>query len=203
MKTLRTILATVLAVLVIEVLMAAGVVYGGWFDVAANHSYPLGLEGLLETAQARAVDARAEEALDSGAMRRPDDLTDPGRIQRGMLHYEAMCVRCHGAPGRRADTYGRGMDPQPPDLWDEVREPAETFWVVDNGIKMTGMPAFGDFEEPDELWDIAAFVQQLPGLDATTYADRLAEARTAFPGEAEHEEAEHHEAGEEHETEVQ
>ena len=57
------------------------------------------------------------------------------------------------------------MRPDPPDLKEVAKErsPAEIFWVVKNGINMTGMPSFGDAPDP-ELWSIAALVKKLPDL---------------------------------------
>src|SRR2546423_13483863 len=56
-----------------------------------------------------------------------------------------MCVQCHGAPGRDPGIVGKGLRPPPPVLSEAVRpwDRAELFWIVKNGIKMTGMPASG------------------------------------------------------------
>ena len=57
------------------------------------------------------------------------------------------------------------MNPAPPDLKEVVgeRQPRELFWIVKNGIKMTGMPSFGAAGVPDpEIWSIVAFLKKLP-----------------------------------------
>ena len=49
-----------------------------------------------------------------------------------------------------------------------ARAPAELFWVIKNGINMTGMPGFG--AAPDaELWNITAFVKKLPGISEADF----------------------------------
>lgn len=166
---------TVLAVLAVQALLLYAAASGGWLDVAADHDYPPGLESFLTAARESAIHDRIED------VEAPADLQDPERIRRGILHYEAMCVRCHAAPGREAEAFSQGLDPAPPLLSHEEHEAAEVHWVVENGIKMTGMPAFGASEEPDALWDITAFVQQLPRLDEASYARTLREARAAAP----------------------
>ena len=60
-----------------------------------------------------------------------------------------------------------GLNPDPPDLKEVAphREPGQLFWVIKNGIKMTGMPSFGATGVEDkELWTIAAFVRKLPNV---------------------------------------
>jgi hypothetical protein len=39
---------------------------------------------------------------------------------------------------------------------------AEPFWIAKNGIRMTGMPAFGSTHKDEEIWKVVAFVQRLP-----------------------------------------
>jgi hypothetical protein len=49
-------------------------------------------------------------------------------------------------------------------------EPRELFWVVKNGIKMTGMPSFGVAGVPDpEIWNIVAFLKKLPTVSDTDF----------------------------------
>jgi mono/diheme cytochrome c family protein len=65
------------------------------------------------------------------------------------------------------------LRPDPPDLKDVVKEldAAQIFWVVRNGINMTGMPGFNLIEATDqEIWTIAAFVKQLPNVSDADYA---------------------------------
>jgi hypothetical protein len=61
--------------------------------------------------------------------------------------------------------FSEGMHPGPPDLKELANEtsPQELFWVIKNGINMTGMPSFGAIDVPDqEIWSIVAFVKKLP-----------------------------------------
>ncbi len=90
----------------------------------------------------------------------------------GYHHYSEMCVMCHGAPGVERGEQGQGLNPEPPLLYESVKDmsPSEVFWVAKNGIKMTGMPAFGVTHDDQKLWDITAFVKRLPETSADQYA---------------------------------
>ena len=60
--------------------------------------------------------------------------------------------------------FTEGMLPYPPDLKDiaKDRQPPQLFWVIKNGIRMTGMPSFGSIGVSDqEIWTIVAFVKKL------------------------------------------
>jgi mono/diheme cytochrome c family protein len=78
-----------------------------------------------------------------------------------------MCVSCHGAPGVDASPVGEGLNPPAPDLTlarIQERSDGELFWLVQNGIRMTGMPAFGPTHRDEEIWEIVAFLRHLPEL---------------------------------------
>jgi mono/diheme cytochrome c family protein len=87
-------------------------------------------------------------------------------------------VFCHGAPGAEPTPLARGLNPKPPQLFEEEGhyKAPELFWIIKNGIKLSGMPAWGGSHSDDELWAIVAFLQQLPQLSATEYQSMTAEA---------------------------
>jgi hypothetical protein len=90
-------------------------------------------------------------------------------------------VHCHGAPGVEWSKFSEGLNPGPPDLKDVVDDPPQDiFWVIKNGIKMTGMPSFGKIEVPDqEIWSIVAFVKKLPTISEDDYKAWTAAAPAA------------------------
>ena len=69
-----------------------------------------------------------------------------------------------------------GLYPQPADLADTAKRytASELFWIVKNGIKMSGMPAWGDHND-DEVWGTVAFLQKLPGMSEADYAKLVME----------------------------
>jgi mono/diheme cytochrome c family protein len=168
--TVRFALSLLLALLL---LAAAGLafVYLGAYDVAATRPHTALVEGLLETLRTRSVAARADGVPDPPPV-------DADLLAEGFEHYEAMCVACHGAPGRERGELGQGMTPEPPHLaedpWDLSER--EVFWIVKNGIKLAGMPAFGPTHSDRQIWGLVAVVRRLPRMDADEY-------RRQFPDE--------------------
>jgi mono/diheme cytochrome c family protein len=99
--------------------------------------------------------------------------SDPAAISQGLAHYKANCVTCHGAPGVATSELARGLNPAPPKLdTEDIRSTpdGELFWVIKNGIRMTGMPGFGITHTDDEIWKIVAFVRHLNALTPTEKA---------------------------------
>lgn len=138
----------------------AAFVWAGLFNTAA--SVPAGeLERKIAgIALDRSVQRRAPKG---GNPLKPD----PDVLRGGLAHYKAMCVTCHGAPGLDASEAGEGLNPPAPDLSTgkvQKRTDGELFWLVQGGIRMTGMPAFGPTHKDEEIWKIVAFVRRLPAL---------------------------------------
>ena len=155
MRFLSGVVFTVALALVFGVLF----VVSGLYDVAAAKP-----PGGLEKAVARLTMNRSV-ARRAGKTANP--LAGPDAIRAGLAHYREMCVFCHGAPGVDASEAGEGLNPPAPDLTIESvqhRTDGELFWIVQNGIRMTGMPAFGGTHKDAEIWKIVAFLRHLPQL---------------------------------------
>jgi cytochrome c553 len=100
----------------------------------------------------------------------------------GAGHFHSGCAYCHGAPGVPVSPIARAMLPPPPDLVTQMRpwRDRELFWIVKNGIKYTGMPAWADQQRDDEVWALVAFLRRLPRLDERSYG-ALALGDAAIP----------------------
>jgi mono/diheme cytochrome c family protein/cytochrome c2 len=150
------------------------VVYSGVYDVSASQQHQQWVYSLLETTMRQSVRLRARDI-------NPPPLDDAARIQRGALCFQAKCVQCHGAPGIAASDIGKSMQPVPGPLVDALQRwrPREIYWITRHGIKMSGMPAW-EFRLPDDqLWDIVAFVNNLPELTPQAYAGLTQASATA------------------------
>jgi mono/diheme cytochrome c family protein len=103
----------------------------------------------------------------------PMSLDDPTVVKAGAKAFaERGCANCHGAPGVSWAKFSEGLKPDPPDLKDlaNERDPEQLFWVIKNGINMTGMPSFGMIEVPDkDIWSIVAFIKKLPSVSEADY----------------------------------
>ena len=144
--------------------VVAVAIYAGLYNIAADVPHTPPVYWLLETVRDRSVAARARNIV-------PNDLDDANRISKGAGQYAEMCSGCHLAPGMKRTEISRGLYPRAPELRRKTNlTPAEQFWVVKHGVKMTGMPAWGVTHDDDLLWDVVAFVRKLPELTPEQYA---------------------------------
>ncbi|HEX4961769.1 MAG TPA: cytochrome c [Thermoanaerobaculia bacterium] len=181
MKTVR------ILVVLLVVLAVAGVafMFSGLYDVAASTPDNGLLKTILETTRDRSVAHRSEGI-------KPPKLDDPQMIRTGLVHYHEMCTTCHGAPGVKISEIGQGLNPYPPELAAHTAgdPPGETFWIVKNGLKMTGMPAFGVTHSDEEIWAIVAFLQKMPKLKPEEYQAMVKAAGISEEAGEEHEHGE-------------
>ena len=83
----------------------------------------------------------------------------------GNIRYQSQCGLCHGSDGRTPSPMGRWMYPRAADLTSEQVQSfsdQELFWIIQNGIRYTGMPAFGEVETPENVWNLVNYVRTLP-----------------------------------------
>jgi len=96
-------------------------------------------------------------------------VTDSELLGRAKDHFREHCAPCHGSDGRGDTKLGRGLHPRVPDLTlaaTQELSDGELFWIIENGIKLTGMPAFGE-ESPDDdehAWSLVHWIRRLPEL---------------------------------------
>lgn len=173
---MKRIAAAVIGLVLTGFLGGAAFIYSGLYNIAAKDAHwPVTL-WVIEKARDRSVEVHA------AGIRVPASLDDEAKIAGGAGHFATHCAVCHGAPGVAKDDIAGGMYPQPPDLDHASRHftPAELFWIVKNGIKLTGMPSWADHGD-DELWDIVAFLEKLPAMPPDEYGRLVAAAETG-PG---------------------
>jgi len=98
-------------------------------------------------------------------------LGENASIEEGSEEYDEMCAMCHGGPGLPESVLYKGLYPSPPKLYKDHDDwtDEELFWIIKNGIKMTGMPAYGPTHSDEEIWTIVAFVKKLPELSEYEY----------------------------------
>jgi mono/diheme cytochrome c family protein len=150
--------------LVVLVGVAAVAIYAGLYNIAADIPHTQPVYWLLDTVRERSVATRAQ------SIAIPNNLDDANRVSRGAGQYAEMCSGCHLAPGMKRTEISRGLYPRAPELRRKTDlTPAEQFWIVKHGVKMTGMPAWGVTHDDELLWDLVAFVRKLPELTPEQY----------------------------------
>lgn len=167
--------------IVAGVAAAAVLIWSGLYNVAASKEHFAITRWILETALHQSVETH------SGGRTVPN-LDDPDLMRLGAGHFAIGCAPCHGAPGEPQSPIVLSMLPSPPRLSDAVGKwpPEELFWIVRNGFKYTGMPAWPVPEREDEVWAVVAFLLTLPELDAREYQETADGGDSALPiGETE------------------
>ena len=163
-RSMRSWFLAAAGALLVIVAGVALAIYAGLYNVAADIPHTGPVFWLLETVRERSIAVRAADVVV------PGDLADAKRIASGAGQYAEMCSFCHLAPGMKRTEISRGLYPRAPELRRGTDlTPAEEFWVVKHGIKMTGMPAWGVTHNDEVLWDVVAFLRKLPELTADQY----------------------------------
>ncbi|MDR5728489.1 MAG: cytochrome c [Terriglobia bacterium] len=139
-------------------------IYAGAYNIAADAPHTGPVYWLLNAVRERSIAVRAR------AITAPPDLGDSKRVAAGASLYNEMCTSCHLGPGLERSEISQGLNPRAPELARGVDlSPAEEFWVIKHGIKMTGMAAWGVTHNDTLIWDMVAFLQKLPTLSPAQY----------------------------------
>jgi mono/diheme cytochrome c family protein len=108
--------------------------------------------------------------LEAGKMKNPLPGTDVV-LSQGQEVFLGSCAQCHGADARGDTSIGRNMSPPAMDLssphvqhWSD----AELFWIIQNGVRLTGMPSWKSTISDNDTWKLARFIHNLPHLAAAS-----------------------------------
>jgi len=88
-------------------------------------------------------------------------------IHRGMSHFADHCATCHANDGSGQTVYGKGLYPKPPDLRaaeTQNKSDGELYYTIDNGVRLSGMPAFSKIHTPEKTWRLILFIRHLPKI---------------------------------------
>jgi len=94
---------------------------------------------------------------------------DEANLTQGAAVYVQNCAFCHGMPGQKATMAAKGMFPLPPQLFEKDEMVTDdpvgvTYWKVTNGIRMTGMPGFGEMLTPAQAWQVSLLLAEADKL---------------------------------------
>ncbi len=148
-----------------------GFVQSGIFNVAATVEDGPVITWLLHTTMEKSVERRAQNI-------EVPDINNNEMILAGLSDYVDMCAQCHGEPDKKPGTLTQGLNPAPPDLkhLTKAGTAAEMFWIINNGIRMTGMPAFGKTHQAGEIWPVVSFLQSAKAISNDEYSRMKKEA---------------------------
>jgi mono/diheme cytochrome c family protein len=185
---MKRFLLTLVALALAAVLGSVFFVWSGAYDISVTGQHLQPVYRLLEKTMHQSVQRRARDTV-------VPDLGGAHRFERGAACYRAKCESCHGGPGVAPGDIGRSMQPLPGPLVDAAPRwsEAELHWIVRDGIKMSGMPAWRFRMSDDDIWSVVVFIERLPGMTPDAYralpvrdCDREAEPALAAdePGDA-------------------
>lgn len=83
----------------------------------------------------------------------------------GQVLFSIECASCHGKDGRSPTHIGQSMYPRVPDLGSaEIQSwsDSQLFWIIENGIRLSGMPGFRKFNTDEQLWHLVHYIRRLP-----------------------------------------
>lgn len=169
MKILLSVVLTLVALLVLSLIF----IYSGWYDVSAMNEESGMMKWVLNNTKNNSIESRSKNIS-------VPDLNDSSMLKEGFEHYKEMCVSCHGAPGNEETELTKALNPPAPYLAEVVKgiDPKELFWITKNGIRMTGMPAWGKTHSDEKIWAIVAFIKKLPQITAEDYNNMDVESST-------------------------
>ncbi|GEM_PF-498052 len=107
-------------------------------------------------------------AFPAGAkeLKNPVAYSEAGR-EEAEQHFLEHCSMCHGLKGKGDTTIGRNLYPKAADLTDAQTQEltdGEIYYIINNGIRFAGMPAFGVEDSEESLWQLVAYIRELPKL---------------------------------------
>lgn len=178
MKTeIKGVYPVVLLLATLAVIGAGAFVYAGIYDTSALRQHTSLVYQAMAVVRSRSVAARSNYEA--------PDLASLDWQNAGIVQYENSCRQCHGAPGRAPDSFSLGMKPSPTAIVElaRTRTPQEIYTVIEQGIRMTGMPAWAYRLSAEEMWEVVALVKQLDGMTRADYDDLLRQAGSSATGQ--------------------
>ncbi|VAW90981.1 hypothetical protein MNBD_GAMMA22-3015 [hydrothermal vent metagenome] len=169
---------TVVFLLLVVLIGGPLFIWFGVYNIAATDKHWDITNELIKIVKERSIEVRAEDIIE------PTNLSNPERIAKAAANYQEMCAACHLAPGINKSEINDGLYPKPPIFFKAAHgthDNKDNFWVIKNGIKLTGMPAWGGSHSDDEIWSLVAFINKLNAMSSAEYK-KLTSVKTGNHG---------------------
>jgi mono/diheme cytochrome c family protein len=138
--------------------------------------------------EARIAEGARRLAIPANARNRQNPVpSTPETLAEARSHYADHCAVCHGADGRGRTDMGQGLWPKAPDMRlpeTQERTDGELFWIIENGIRFTGMPGWttGTADGEEASWHLVHLLRRLPTMTDAD-AEEIAAAMPRSPEE--------------------
>src|SRR5690242_19864643 len=154
----RTLILFILAFFAaVAIVVIASLLHNG----LSARATPTALETILARGARHLAMPAAAQALKHPVAASAENLRD------ARLHFADHCAICHGNGGSGDTMMGHGLYPKPPDLRlpeTQKLSDGELFWVIENGVRFTGMPSFSTPGMQNDSWKLVRFIRHLPQL---------------------------------------
>lgn len=157
MRVAKTVVLTVFVVILIQAAAMWLFMRNQGFSAKEKPSW---MESMMAR-QARSVATPS----DAKTLKNPRTVSEDS-LAEAREHWTEHCSFCHGIDGR-GSVIGRNMYPPAPNMNDpqtQQKTDGELFYIISNGIRLTGMPAWEGVDTPEALWDLVSFIRHLPQL---------------------------------------
>lgn len=144
-------------------------VWFGLFNISAREPHWEITSWILKQVRDRSIVVRSRDE-------KLPHIDEQNLTQSEVDHFHGMCRLCHGAPSYQPNEFAKGLYPQPPDLASrnvQAKSDEEIYWTISNGIKMTGMPSFGETHNERTVVGMLKIVRTLPGMQQSEYKNML------------------------------
>lgn len=169
MRTLLTLL------IIVVLLIGAAFLYAwsGMYNIAATHEHWDVTYKFIGMMTENSIKQQSDSVVN------PLPAT-PEAAEAYIDHFHSMCRLCHSSPGYPRKEFAQGLYPSPPDLAERSHQQKwsdeDIFWIIEHGIKMSGMPAFSPTHSKEEIQGLAGLVRRMPELNESGYKDLLRKA---------------------------
>lgn len=159
---MRTVLLSILfAVLIVAALTGCLYIYARGHGFSAREQPTWMERTMARNARKIATPADAKNLTNPRPQQTAEMITEADE------HFVEHCGMCHGIDGRGDTVIGRNLFPKVPDMSQpdtQQLSDGELFYIINNGIRLTGMPAFGSEDKPEAIWDLVSLIRRLPKL---------------------------------------
>jgi mono/diheme cytochrome c family protein len=178
---------------IIGVLLTLLLVFGGGYLYLRSGR----MDFSASTAPGKMETKLAHMAIDASTEHHAPDIKNPqaptgANLLTGAREYEEHCTLCHGSPQANGMNLGEFLYPPAPQL---LRRPMhdpenEFFYIIKQGVRMTGMPAWEKHMSDEEIWDIVTLMKNINNVPPSVVAEWK---KAAEPNNGQHVEREEHE----------
>jgi len=168
--------------IILGILIGFVLVFAGIYFYFATGKAPVATNASEMPLEHRFAHMALDAYLNAKPHPNPPVSADENTFLAGAKVYTEHCAVCHGLPGEPRTAIADGMFPKPPQLFKGVGvtddEPWETYWKVNGGIRMTGMPGFGERLSETQMWQVSVLLKNADKISPAVKA-QLAPAAPA------------------------